>query len=483
MGSRRLTAIMAAAFAFAIPSAAAADHGGRGVSDLIPELPSAPEEVPGVVAPSVADAELVTVTQRSIDAAWSTPEASDTTICIGRDPAELRCDTQEQGTRYHLAHVGRLEPGARYWYVLESGGVAQPVTSTNPGVFRTLEPPPGRHLFDFVEMNDTHVGEECAGTATNAPLSGQSIPPCFTADDYAARMNKAQVADIRRRDIGLTIIAGDVTSEASLEQSLYAKQIFTKLPGRWFMARGNHDRAGQNPEETACGPDNDCFRTVFFPDRPPGRVYYSFNYRGHHFIALDSGDPEGAGDLTDPAQNAFLRRDLERHRDQRTFIFFHHPVSEYGDAYEAQPITFGVPPYRGGTEFLRLMAEYPKVVGVFNAHTHRNFVSYSPWTGARLPYIESGASKEYPGGYSIVSVYTGGYTRTYHRPRDCAFCREWTHTTRSEYLTLFPYYTLGTLDSRNFTHVYDCDVPTPPPSPPGNDSVQAGGLTADACAS
>jgi 3',5'-cyclic-AMP phosphodiesterase len=476
----RLTFAGVMALAIGAPAISFA-HQARGPADLLPLPPSLPQEIPGMVAPSVADAELVTVTQRSIDATWSTPDSSDTTICIGRNPVELRCDTQEQGTRYHYAHVGRLDPGTRYFYVLESGGVPQPVTSTNPGVFRTLEPPPGRHLFDFVEMNDTHLGEECAGTATNAPLSGQSIPPCFTAPDYAERMNQAQVAEVRRRGIGLTIIAGDITSEATLEQSLDAQQVFSKLPGRWYVARGNHDRPGQNPGETACGPDNDCFRTVFFPERPPGRIYYSFNYRGHHFIALDSEDPADGGDLTDPAQNGFLRRDLRRHRDKPTFIFFHHPVAEYSNTYQAQPITFGVRPDRGGQEFLRLMADFPNVVGVFNAHTHRNFVSYSPWTGARLPYIESGASKEYPGGYSIVRVYTGGYTRTYHRPRDCGFCREWTHTTRSEYLTLFPYYTLGTLDSRNFTHIYDCALPTPPPSPPGNDSLPVGQATAGAC--
>ncbi|MGH2981099.1 MAG: metallophosphoesterase family protein, partial [Solirubrobacterales bacterium] len=183
------------------------------------------------------------------------------------------------------------------------------------------------------------------------------------------------------------------------------------------------------------------------------------------------------------AQNAFLRRDLAEHRDQRTFIFFHHPVSEYATAYAAPPVVFGVRPDRGGVEFLDLMARYPNVVGVFNAHTHRNFVSYSPRTGARLPYIESGAAKEYPGGYSIVRVYSGGYSRNFYRPRNCEFCRDWTATTRSEYLGLYPYYTLGTLDARNFTHVYGCPIPTPPPSPPGNAGVGGGAIANRACTS
>lgn len=461
---RRLVLLAAAGLAWGLTADPAVADGPLASS-------SVQAAIPGIVAPSVADAELVTVTDHGIDATWSTPNPSDTTICVGRSAASLDCGTQERGLLYHFAHVDGLRPGTRYVYLLESGGVPQPVTSTNPGTFVTLEPPPGRHLFDFVEMNDTHIGEQCAGTAVNAPLADQSVPPCFSAPDYAGQMNQAQVAEIRRRGVGMTIIDGDLTADAGLEQARYAKRIFDRLPGRWYPVRGNHDRAGQHPEGAGCGSDHDCFRTVFFPDRNPGRIFYSFDHAGYHFVVLDSEDPADGGDLTDTAQNDFLRRDLSAHSGKRTFVFFHHPVSEYGDTYEAQPVTFGVAPWRGGTDFLRLMAGFPNVVGVFNAHTHRNFVSYSPWTGVRLPYIESGAAKEYPGGYSIVRVYSGGYMRNFYRPRDCAFCREWTQTTRSEYLWLFPYYTLGTLDSRNFTHLYDCPLPTPPPSPPGNDSV------------
>lgn len=449
--------------------------------------PAAAQEtppLPGIALPPLGDAELVTVETDAVHATWSTPTASDTTICIGPSPLALRCETQERHVSRHYARGGGLEPGTRYVYALLSDGVAQPPTPTNPGAFTTLERPPGRHLFDFVEVNDTHVGEQCSGTAITAPLVSQPLPPCFSAPDYAARMLRAHVAEIGRRGIGLTLVNGDVTSGAGPDEVLYAKQLLGGLPGRWHVVRGNHDRAGQSEEQAACGADRDCFREAFFPGRGPGRIHYSFDHRGHHFVVLDSEDPaDDQGDLTDPAQNEFLRRDLAANRNRPTFVFFHHPVSEYATTYAAPPVIFGVRPDRGGSGFLELMAANPQVVGVFNAHTHRNFVSYSPRTGARLPFIESGAGKEYPGGYSIVRVYSGGYSRNFYRPRGCGFCREWTAITRSEYLGLYPYYTLGTLDARNFTHLYDCEVPTPPPSPPGNDSVQQGPLASELCRS
>jgi len=137
----------------------------------------------------------------------------------------------------------------------------------------------------------------------------------------------------------------------------------------------------------------------------------------------------------------------------------------------ATPKMIGGAPGKGQQEFLDLIGASPQVVGVFSGHTHRNFVSYAPASGRRVPYLENGAAKEYPGGYGIVSVYEGGWMRTFHRLRTCEFCREWIETTRGEFFGLYPLYTLGPLSARAFTHLYDCDAFTPPPSLPGNEAL------------
>ena len=428
-------------------------------------------------APARADnPELVTVTADSAIATWTTAAPADTTVCWGRKAAGENCRTEESGVTRHYAVMDGLAPGTGYVYELRSGAGPELPSLPNPGSFTTLTPPGGRHLFDFALLNDTHVGEGCAGTATNDPLLGTSVPPCFSAPDYAGRMDAGMVQEIAAKKIGLTVINGDVTAEARPAELAEAKQIFGALPGTVLLARGNHDRVHNDPAHASCSPDHDCFRTYFHPGRSPGRIYGATDFHGYHFVMLDSVAGSSTGDLTDAAQNDWLASDLAAHRKTPTFIFFHHPASEYADTFQEEPVIFGVPPYNGGTQFLDTVAANPQIVGVLQAHTHRNFNSYGMKAGNRTPFIENGTSKEYPGGYSVFSVYEGGYTRSYFRPRDCGFCREWTETTRAEYFGLAPQYLLGSLGTRNFSHVYGCDAQIPAQSLPGQESLLTGGI-------
>lgn len=430
------------------------------------------------VAPGL-DAELVTAGQHVFTATWTTAASSDTTVCLD---GERPCRRLEGSTRNHYAHVTGLRSGRRYTYTLMSGGVPVPTSATNPGAVTTLVDPPGRFLFSFAVMADIHSGEQCSGTALTITPPVGSLPPCYSTEPpdppYAVRMAEAAVGEINRRGVGLVVLTADNTSHAKLGQTKRALRTLRRLDGEWHITRGAHDRPNQNPPDPTCGEDNDCFRSVFFPARKPGRIHYSFDFRGHHFVALDSVAADGQGDLTDAAQNEWLERDLDRakQRNQRTFIFFHHPVAEYATTTSFPPVIFGVRQDRGGQAFLDRLADYPNVVGVLNSHTHRNYVAYSPQTGRRLPFIETGPTKEYPGGYSMFRVYSGGYQRDFHRLR-CDFCREWTATTRNEYFGLYPLYTLGTVSARAFTHVYDCDAFTPPPSPPSGNESSVGGDT------
>jgi hypothetical protein len=427
-------------------------------------------------APARADnAELITVTTDTAVATWDTATPSDTTVCWGRASATERCRTEETGVTHHYGVIDGLASGTDYVYELRSAGSAEPPTLPSPGSFTTLTAPGGRHLFDFALLNDTHVGEGCAGTATNDPLLGTSIPPCFSAPDYAARMDTGMVHEIAARGIPLTIVNGDISAEARPAELAQAKQIFTALPGTVLIARGNHDRVHDDSAHASCA-DHDCFRTTFYPGRAPGRIYGSTDFDGYHFVMLDSVKGSSTGDLTDPAQNEWLARDLAAHRSEPTFVFFHHPASEYGDTFQDEPVIFGVPPQNGGTQFLDTVAANPQIVGVLQAHTHRNFDTYAVKAGNRTPFIENGTSKEYPGGYSIFSVYQGGYTRSYFRPSDCEFCREWTDTTRQEYFGLGPQYLLGSLGTRNFSHVYGCPAQIPAESLPGQESLLSGGI-------
>ncbi|MGW4736920.1 hypothetical protein [Nocardia xishanensis] len=56
--------------------------------------------------------------------------------------------------------------------------------------------------------------------------------------------------------------------------------------------------------------------------------------------------------------------------------------------------------------------------------------------------------KEYPGGYSLLRVYEGGYMVNFYKTR-AEDARRWSSTTRGEYFGLLPDYTLGTFADRN----------------------------------
>lgn len=409
-------------------------------------------------------AELVTVTPTSAVVTWTTDAPGDSTLCLDARP----CVAQEPRETYHRVTLDGLAPGSLHTYSVSTNGVPELPSLTNPGTFTTLTPPPGKHLFRFAVMSDLHVGEGCAGTITSTPLG--SFPPCFSAPDYAEKMDAAQIGEIKAAGIDVTLIGGDVTSEARPAETAKAKELLERLPGTVVVARGNHDRVHA---ENAC-PDHDCFRQAFYPGRTSARTYSSVSRHGYRFIALDSVMGGSTGDLRDADQNAWLARELAAHKSQPTFLVFHHPVSVYSDVVQAEPVIFGVPPYQGGTEFLETVARNPQIVGVLQAHTHRNFNSYG--NNDTTPFIENGSSKEYPGGYSVFDVYEGGYTRSYVRPSSCAFCREWTQTTSGEIFGLAPMYTLGAVGTRNFTHVYGCAAQLPAATLPGNDSLLTGGV-------
>jgi hypothetical protein len=116
--------------------------------------------------------------------------------------------------------------------------------------------------------------------------------------------------------------------------------------------------------------------------------------------------------------------------------------------------------------------------GVFfhhSGHTHRNKRTFlldndqSPVES--VEFLEVGATKEYPGGYSLLRLYTGGYMVSYYKNRT-PLALAWSQRSRGEYYSLYPHYMLGTIADRNHTVTRAC-----PGSP-----RPANGATADTAA-
>ena len=409
--------------------------------------------------------ELVTVTERGFAAWWPTSEASDTTLRIARaDGSHAREYRLERKQTVHVAALDNLKPDTEYRYELWSGGQRMSRSPENPGRFRTLARPEGKRLATIAVLNDMHVGERCSGTITT--VNGQSYPPCFEGGDYAYLMTEAAIEEIRQRDdVDFVVGNGDLSDRGRPNEIARALTLFGQLSVPYRVTRGNHDRVF----DASCGPDSDCLRAQAFPEQPPGQHALHWVERvgtRTGVIGLDSCDPQtGDGRLDLGGQLEFLDATLSQLKAEgrHAIVAFHHHITYQANGSHPPPLVFGVHLDQGGQACLDVLARHDHVRLVLHGHTHRNYLTYDPQSGPRLPFLENGATKEYPGGYAIVRVHEDALVRTFHR-MTAPFCRDWVRTTANQIYGRHAQYTRGSLASRAFVHRYDSALPDPLPS-------------------
>lgn len=420
--------------------------------------------------------ELVTLTETSAVITWYTgdptapdalgrpaPVPADTELLVGTSPLNLSPVVHHShGTAYHYAEVHGLEPGRAYFYLARSAG--QPAvpalasfgnpagTSTSaPGVFgfTTPLPPPGRHLLTLALTNDLHIGEGTSGIAANG------LPPGVTQlpgrPPYAEVMAASMVQDARRRGAHLLLVAGDVTSEAAPVDLTRARELldgFGDLGKDYLVCRGNHDRPHTGPAYSHCTPTdrgNDCFADGF----ADGKTWFRKDHHGLRILGLDTYDKAGNGGdngVLGPEQWAWLQAQLAEEPERPTLVLGHHPVTVESSVTGVPPVTFTLEQQQGQ----QLEALYAKTPGVFlhhAGHTHRNKRTLSPVARGTV-FQEVAATKEYPGGFTLLRIHERGYALNFYKTRG-EQAREWSARTRQEYGGLYPSYTLGTLLDRN----------------------------------
>lgn len=415
------------------------------------------------------------------------PVAAPGRVLIGTSPDPRRwVEVGAHGpTAYHAVEVTGLRPGASYWWTAESDGVPATPTVVNPRnpadgsappVFRTLVPPGGRELGRVAWLNDLHFGEQFAGLVTSvdgAPRGG--LPPGFPVDPdhpYWRFMSVAAVADARARGADLLLVNGDISDEArpaELAECRSTLDAFGRLGGvdamrpgdapRYFVTRGNHDRAHTGPTYGACsaaGDLRDCHRDLFADSYEAGGTHFSVRIgddaAGYRFVGLDSNDGAETGVLRD-GELDYLEAELAR--GDLVVPLFHHPASDLAARHQVPPGgSAGLDP-DDATRFRAVLGRHlDRVGGVYAGHTHRNARDLATGTGD-VPFFEGGAVKEYPGGWTLVRLYEQGYLVTFHKtttPEALA----WSERSRGAYFGLAPLYQLGGLSDRNWT--YDVDA-------------------------
>ncbi|MBL7492576.1 metallophosphoesterase family protein [Frankia sp. AgB1.9] len=449
---------------------------------------------PRTVSP--VNLELVTLTETSAVITWYTgipgtddgtkrllPQPADGQISYGTSPSRLTMTAHDKGglTPYHYVELTGLEPGQTYYYRAASAGktaaptplplvngnaagTAAPAGADGPFVFTTPQPPAGRHLFSIALCNDLHLGETVAGLVGGTTIKGISQQPGLPK--YPEIMLEGLVSEATARGANYLLAAGDISSEARTADVSRARTLldrFGTYRQDYFVARGNHDRAHVGADYAACSPGewqgNDCFRDDFFGASTP--TYFSHDLHGLHVVGLDTYDKAGnggdAGGMS-PAQRSWLAADLKAHRDQPTIVFGHHPLVVNGTPFGGGPSSM-----LDATQANDLLSTYASTPGVFlhhAGHTHRNHRTVSQ-AAPRVVLQEVCASKEYPGGFSLLRVHSGGYALNFYKSRT-DLARQWSERSRQELSGLWPQFSLGAaVSDRNSVATRDLSGLTP----------------------
>ena len=417
------------------------------------------------LATLVCNAELATVSDDSAVITWVTNKTAPSKVeCWGLDGSD--CSAASDPGIYHAVEIAGLAPGTIYYYRIPTDGAPALPTLQSPGIFRTFDRP-GDYLYSFASLNDMHVGETVSGQLTS--LGGNPLPPSFTQSNppYWKVMNEGAVAGIRSRAADFTIVKGDLTSDGT--QTAQAAGLLSPL-GQVFAIRGNHDKSLPGFLAGIYDPRGKPSTTSVNDHSTEADPHLDFSFASPSgggdlfFVALDSWDNDmplppglplqspsavGGGRFTND-QLAWL--DQELGRGKKTFVFLHHPVSEIASVTAIPPVIFTVR-QPDAALFLQKIAAHSNVVGVLSGHTHRNWITPS-LLAPGVPFVETAAAKEYPGGYTIYKVFTGGYLQSFYK---CTTpdCLAWSEKTRGEYFNLYPVYTSMT-GARNgcFSYVF-----------------------------
>jgi 3',5'-cyclic-AMP phosphodiesterase len=325
----------------------------------------------------------------------------------------------------HLARVTELTPATTYDVEVE--GVAH--DAYLPSQVTTLEVPPGPLLATVATVNDVHFGEvECGRVGDVDP---EALGPVLRSAPgelpYPEIMNRAAIAEIEAVAPDAVIAKGDLTNLGTEDEYGAFLDAYGRLGPHLHHVRGNHD-AMIDP-------------ALAVQDAP-----YAVELGGVTLAVIDTVIPGLERGRVGSEQLAWLD-DLGRNATGPVLVFGHDHCWNV-ESSDRNPTYFGIAP-DDSERLVDVVARHEPIVGYFAGHTHRNRVRRFTRTGA-VPFVEIGATKDYPGCWAEYRVHAGGYTQIVRRiasPDALA----WTERTRPMFAGLYRDYALGSLAARGFT--------------------------------
>jgi 3',5'-cyclic-AMP phosphodiesterase len=294
---------------------------------------------------------------------------------------------------------------------------------------RTLPRPDGALLSRFATINDVHFGEVEAGRIddlTDGPIrrSEPGAPP------YPEVMNHAAATEMAAIDPVAVIVKGDLSQDGRPEEwEAFEACYRTAFGERLHVVRGNHD--AYRHQATYAG---DQWIEL------PGVVV----------ALLDTAIPGATTGSISKEQLDWLDERCAS-ADRPVFVMGHHQqwIGSDPDAKRSNDY-FGLHP-DASDALDALAARRTGIVAYAAGHTHRHRVRLM--TQSRVPSIEIGCTKDFPGTWAEYRVHEGGIMQVVHR-MSSPDALEWSESCRNLYSDFgidYGTYALGTLADRCFT--------------------------------
>ncbi|HHY07421.1 MAG TPA: metallophosphoesterase family protein [Corynebacteriales bacterium] len=417
-------------------------------------LPRAPKSADPQKA-AVTDLEVLTATPTSLTFAWATFDrphtdhmlpgtrvASDAEVWLAPTAGgqKLKCvHRSKSNTGFHFITITGLKPDTEYRFSCRSfGREAKPglwftQVFNEPevtGKVRTLARPKGRYIQTVAISNDLHIGKD-----------GESVGKTH----WASVMVSAMFAELKRRGITQVYANGDLCDHGTYEEAKELRRVcdkFGKYQENYFLIRGNHDAYDM---EKPTSPDP--FQKVF-PKHKLQTMWVTYDKK-LRVIGIDSSWPgTDSGRITE-SQFRHLEKELMRKPNEPTLVMAHHPVTDHAARTNA-----GLRPFiLDKDDADRLQRLFQKAPGVFfmaAGHTHRAHRDAPDLPGGP-EFAQFPCTSPFPGGFTLMDIYEGGYTVSFHRTATGQALQQTALNRYSASLGFYGEYTISRMRDRCFT--------------------------------
>ncbi len=221
-----------------------------------------------------------------------------------------------------------------------------------------VEDAPGRHLFSFGIITDTHVNQ--CEDETNSP---------FESGRLSNRRMRHVIRELNRRDLAFVVHVGDIVHPVPAIPGLYEEaaarfhEVFGELRHPSYLTPGNHD-VGDKPNDWAPAALVHEDHLALW-ERHFGALFQAFDHGGCHFVVLNA-QVINSGMAEEERQRAWLEADLAASDGRRIFIFIHYPPCLMEADEEENYDNIGEP----GRSWLLGLMERHGVEALFAGHVH-----------------------------------------------------------------------------------------------------------------